>query len=161
MSRRVARLFESKPLGTLPGEREQFLETFAPINADEAITEGAIFDFRNWVSVRLQDDMLKGAIAAESRVNQRPPTEYRHTVGGDDKPRTLLLLKCDSSLHVPAHLHYGNVNAPECLVHVAALKSCNERFGAELVEISFDTQSALRSEQNGRLGAWNINSPVH
>jgi uncharacterized protein DUF4253 len=52
------------------------------------------------------------------------------------------LIPSDDWTTIPAHLHWGGWNdCPPAEYHVAALRSWRERYGAELVGLSFDTMN--------------------
>ena len=57
----------------------------------------------------------------------------------------IALIPTDDWTTVPAHLRYGGWNAcPKSEYHVAALRSWRDRYGAELIGLSFDRMD-LRS----------------
>ncbi len=120
-----------------------FPESFKPFSAEEAISEGEKFNFQDWVAYKLEDSPLIQAMESAPKSVQTPPSAFRHSINDDLQQCTLLLIKADESWHVPAYLNYGHSNAPKSAVHVGALRSWNERYGAELVELSFDSLTLL------------------
>ena len=56
-----------------------------------------------------------------------------------EETRAAMLIPTDDWTTVPAHLRYGGWNAcPKSEYHVAALRSWRDRYGAELIGLSFD-----------------------
>ncbi len=75
----------------------------------------------------------------------------------------ILILPTDKSWEVPAYLHWGGWNAcPDPELHVAALRSWHERFGAELVGINGDTMNVrVRNRPKDRRQAWQLAHELH
>ena len=62
----------------------------------------------------------------------------------------ILLIPAKESWRAPAFLRWGNWNAcPPAEYHVAALRAWNERYGAELIGLSFDTMNVRSARQPG------------
>ncbi|WP_428968463.1 DUF4253 domain-containing protein [Sphingomonas sp. Xoc002] len=98
------------------------------------------------------DEAPPGLTAAEELQTGRP-LEKAH----------ILILPTDKSWEVPAYLHWGGWNAcPAPELHVAALQSWNERFGAELAGLNGDTMNVrIRNRPKDRKQAWQLAHELH
>lgn len=75
----------------------------------------------------------------------------------------ILILPTEKSWEVPAYLRWGGWNAcPDPELHVAALRSWHERFGAELAGLNGDTMNVrIRNRPKDRRQAWQLAHELH
>jgi hypothetical protein len=98
------------------------------------------------------DEAPPGLMAAEDMQTGRPLGKVH-----------ILILPTEKSWEVPAYLHWGGWNAcPDPELHVAALRSWHERFGAELAGLNGDTMNVrIRNRPKDRRQAWQLAHELH
>jgi uncharacterized protein DUF4253 len=133
--------------------RERMVEEFAGL-AREALSKMFVPDATTGKLRQLTNEEVRAMMLAEP---QSPPVgEWPGTVepspalsvATETLTRTppakvhIAVIPTDDWTTIPAHLNWGGWNAcPHPEYHVAALRSWRDRFGAELVGLSFDTMN--------------------